>query len=247
MLKVPKCLLFIYPLQRLKVRYPNLLDPQTLTSFSLFSSLEEKDLNPLLPHFITRKYRKGQILFVEGEIGSQVYFVLTGQIKLSKTLPNGNEQILDWCGPKDSLAEILLIESGSYPATAEVVKESTLLVLSNKGIPELLEGHPRLAVALIRTLNKRLRMNQEFIRVLTSRSTAGILAMILLRLAKPAESLGNPIYVDGSLTHKDLASMIGTSRELVNRTINQWKKSGIIRLKEGRLEILRPHELADWP
>jgi CRP/FNR family transcriptional regulator len=114
-------------------------------------------------------------------------------------------------------------------------------------MPQLLEKHPRLAVALIRTLSKRLRMNQEFIRVLTSRSTAGILAMILLRLAKPADSPGNPIYADGNLTHKDLASMIGTSRELVNRTLNQWKKSGIIRLESGRLEILKPYELADWP
>jgi CRP/FNR family transcriptional regulator, cyclic AMP receptor protein len=224
-----------------------LLDSQTLKRFSLFSSLTEQDLLPLLPHFKSRKYRKGQILFTEGEIGSQVFFVLTGQIKLTKTLPNGNEQILDWCGPYDSLAEILLIESGSYPATAEAVKESTVLVLPNDGMAQLLENHPRLAVALIRTLSKRLRMNQEFIRVLTSRSTAGILAMILLRLAKPGDLPGNPIYVDGTLTHKDLASMIGTSRELVNRTLNQWKKSGITRLKEGRLEILKPHELADWP
>lgn len=224
-----------------------MLDPQTLIRFSLFSSLTEKDLIPLLPHLKTRRYRKGQILFVEGEIGSQVFFLLSGQIKLSKTLPNGNEQILDWSGPYDSLAEILLIESGSYPATAEAVQESTLLVLNNDGMPQLLEKHPRLAVALIRTLSKRLRMNQEFIRVLTSRSTAGILAMILLRLAKPADSPGNPIYADGNLTHKDLASMIGTSRELVNRTLNQWKKSGIIRLESGRLEILKPYELADWP
>jgi CRP/FNR family transcriptional regulator, cyclic AMP receptor protein len=230
-----------------KVRFMILVDPQTLNRFSLFSFLDEKDLIPLIPHFKTRKYRKGQILFIEGEIGSQVYFVLTGQIKMSKTLPNGNEQILDWCGPYDSLAEILLMEAGPYPATAEAVRESTVLVLTNAGMPQLLENHPRLAVALIRTVSKRLRMNQEFIRVLTSRSTAGILAMILLRLAKPAESLGSPIYVDGTLTHKDLASMIGTSRELVNRTLNQWKKSGIIHLKDGRLEILQPHELADWP
>ena len=224
-----------------------MFDPHELMRFSLFSSLAEEDLIPFLPHFKARRYRKGQILFVEGEIGSQVFLVLSGQIKLSKTLPDGNEQILDWCGPYDSLAEILLIESGSYPATAEAIQESQLLVLSNQSIPQLLVNHPKLAVALIRTLSKRLRLNQEFIRILTSRSTAGILAAVLLRLAQPAQNPGEPIYVDGTLTHKDLASMMGTSRELVNRTINNWKKSGIIRLQEGRLEILNPQELADWP
>lgn len=224
-----------------------MLDPQVLKKFSLFSALSDEDLIPLLPQFKTRKYRKGQILFIEGEIGSLVYFILEGQVKLSKTLPSGDEQILDWCGPRDSLAEILLVEPGSYPATAEALKESTVLVLSNQGMVKILENNPRLAVALIRKLNMRLRMNQEFIRVLTSRSTAGILAMLLLRLAKPATSPGQPIYYDATLTNKDLASMIGTSRELVNRTLNQWKRSGIICLNDDRMEILQPHELADWP
>lgn len=224
-----------------------MITPQTLKCFSLFSTLTETDLEPLLPNLIVRRYRKGQILFVEGEIGSNVYFVLSGQIKLSKTLPDGNEQILDWCGPNDSLAEILLIEPGPYPATAEVIQESQLLILSNEKIPDLLVKNPQIAVALVRTLSKRLRLNQEFIRILTSRSTAGILAALLLRLAQPAAHPGDPIFVDGTLTHKDLASMIGTSRELVNRSINNWKRQGIIRLQDSRLEILNPQELADWP
>jgi len=222
-------------------------DTQTLKRFSLFSSLADDDLNPLLSQFKVRHYRKGQILFVEGEIGSHIFFVLSGQIKLSKTLADGNEQILDWCGPYDSLAEILLIESGPYPATAEVIHDSQVLVLSNQGISEFLVQHPKLGVALIRTLSKRLRLNQEFIRILTSRSTAGILAALLLRLARPAPNPSEHIYVDGTLTHKDLASMIGTSRELVNRSINNWKRLGIIQIQEGRLEILKPQELADWP
>ncbi len=224
-----------------------MIDPQTLRKFYLFTSLTDEELLPILPQFNIRKYRKGQIIFMEGEIGSQVYFILEGQIKLSKSLPNGDEQILDWCSPYDSLAEILLVEAGSYPSTAETVKESTLLVLGNQGMAEILENNPSLAVALIRKLNMRLRMNQEFIRILTSRSSAGCLAMLLLRLAKPALTPGEPIYFDAILTNKDLASMIGSSRELVNRTLNQWKKSGIIRQNDDRVEILRPHELADWP
>jgi len=224
-----------------------LLDPQILKRFSLFSSLSDEDLIPILPQFKTRKFRKGQILFMEGEIGSQVYFILEGQVKLTKTLPNGDEQILDWCGPYDSVAEILLVEPGSYPATAEVLKDSTLLVFSNQGMLDILEKNPKLAVALIRKLNMRLRMNLEFIRLLTSRSKAGVLATLLLRLAKPALAPGEPIYYDATLTNRDLASMIGTSREVVNRTLNQWKKAGIIRLNGERMEILRPQELADWP
>lgn len=224
-----------------------MIDLQGLKQFSLFSTLTDEDLKAILSHIRLRRYRKGQILFMEGEIGSHVYFVLSGQIKLSKTLPDGNEQILDWCGPYDSLAEILLIESGPYPATAEALQESQVLVLSNLGIPNLLANHPQLGIALVRTLSKRLRLNQEFIRILTSRSTAGMLASLLLRLARPAPNLGEHIYVDGTITHKDFASMIGTSRELVNRSINNWKRLGILRLHEGRLEILKPQELADWP
>ena len=224
-----------------------MLTTSELLRFNLFSSLTEEHLQPLLAHFQERHYRRGQILFVEGEIGSQVYFVLDGQIKLSKISADGDEQILDWCGPYDSFAETLLLESGAYPATAEVVRDSTLLVLPNKILPGILEAHPRLAVAIIRTLNKRLRLAQEFIRILTSKSTAGILASLLLRLAKPAPSPGEPIYVPGGLTHRDLAGMIGTSREVVNRSLNAWKRSGMVRVTDERIEILKPQELADWP
>ncbi|AFQ44624.1 Crp/Fnr family transcriptional regulator [Desulfosporosinus meridiei] len=224
-----------------------MLNSEDLSRFSLFSSLSYQDIAPLLPYLIERRYRRGQILFVEGEIGSSVYFVLTGQVKLSRSTQTGEKQIIDWCGPYECFAEVLLLESGSYAATAEVIKDSTLLVLNNEIMPQLLEANPALSVALIRTLSRRLRLAQEFIRILTNRSTTGILAALLLRLARPAVTTGKPIFVDASMTHRDLASMIGTSRECVNRAINGWKRAGILKLVDGRLEILKPHELADWP
>ena len=224
-----------------------MLTADELLRFSLFSSLNSDDVSPLLPHLQERRYRKGQLLFIEGEIGTCVYFVLSGQIKLSKATTEGAEQILDWCGPFDSFAEVLLLEPGPYPATAEVLQDSVLFVLHNEIMPRILEKSPALSLALIRTLSRRLRLAQEFIRILTNRSTSGILAALLLRLAQPAASPGEPIFVDASLTHRDLANMIGTSRECVNRAINGWKKSGVLRLADTRLEILKPYELADWP
>lgn len=224
-----------------------MIDPEMLLRFSLFSSLKPTDVSPLLPYLMERRYRRGQMLFFEGEIGSSVYFVLSGQIKLSKSTITGDEQILDWYGPNDSFAEVLLVETGSYPATAEVLQDSHLLVLHNGAMPQILADNPALSLALIRTLNRRLRLSQEFIRILTNRSTTGILAALFLRLAQPAKTPGQPIFVDALFTHRDLASMIGTSRECVNRSINGWKKSGIIRLVDDRLEIIKPNELADWP
>jgi len=223
------------------------LTAEDLLRFSLFSSLSPDDVVPLLPHLAERHYRRGQLLFVEGEIGSSVYFVLSGQVKLSKSTLTGEKQIIDWCGPYECFAEVLLLESGSYPATAEVLKDSTLLVLNNELMPQILEANPALSVALIRTLSRRLRLAQEFIRILTNRSTTGTLAALFLRLAQPATTPGRPIFVDASLTHRDLASMIGTSRECVNRAINGWKRSGIIQLVDNRLEIIKPYELAEWP
>lgn len=224
-----------------------MLNSEDLCRFSLFSSLSAADVAPLLPHLIERRYRRGQLLFVEGEIGSSVYFVLAGQVKLSRSTLTGEKQIIDWCGPYDCFAEVLLLEAGSYPATAEIIKDSTLLVLNNEVMPQILAANPALSVALIRTLSRRLRLSQEFIRILTNRSTTGVLAALFLRLARPAATPGKPIFVDASLTHRDLASMIGTSRECVNRAINGWKRSGILKQADDRLEILKPHELADWP
>lgn len=224
-----------------------MLTANELIRFSLFSSLTAEDVFPLLPHLQERHYRRGQLLFVEGEIGTCVYFVLTGQVKLTKRTPAGNEQIFDWYGPYDSFAEILLLEAGPYPATAEVLQDSVLFVLNNEIMPQVLDISPSLSLALIRTLSRRLRLAQEFIRILTNRSTSGILAALFMRLAQPATTPGSPIFVDASITHRDLANMIGTSRECVNRAINGWKKAGILKLVDDRLEIIKPHELAEWP
>ncbi|AET68943.1 cAMP-binding protein [Desulfosporosinus orientis DSM 765] len=224
-----------------------MLNSEDLLRFALFSSLTTDDVAPLLPHFIERRYRRGQLLFVEGEVGSSVYFILTGQVKLSKTTLKGAKQLLDLCGPYDCLAEVLLLENGSYSSTAEVLQDSTLLVLNNELMPQLLQSNPALSVALIRSLSRQLRLAQEFTQILTNRSKAGILAALFLRLAHPAATPDQPIFLDASLTHKDLASMIGTSREYVNRAINGWKRSGIINQTNNRLEIIKPHELADWP
>ncbi len=159
--------------------------PEDLLRFSLFSSLTPQDVSLLLPHLKERRYRRGQLLFVEGEIGSLVYFVLSGQVKLSKSTPEGTEQIFDWCGPYDCFAEVLLLENGSYPATAEVLQDSELLVLNNEVMPSILEASPALSVALIRTLSRRLRLAQEFIRILTNRSTAGFFASFFFPLLRP--------------------------------------------------------------
>lgn len=224
-----------------------MLNAQSLAQFPLFASLLPADIEPLLPHLKERRFRRGQVLFVEGELGAQVYFIISGQVKLGNVLPDGEEQISDWCGPGDSIGEFVLLEPSPYPATAEVVQESTMLVLHNGDMPHILATYPQLALSLIRVLSKRLRFTQEFVRILTSRSTAGILAALLLRLARPATRQGQPIYVDGGLTHRDLAAMIGTSRECVNRSLNNWKRAGIIAAREDKIEILKPHELADWP
>lgn len=224
-----------------------MLNSEDLLRFPLFSSLTGDDVAPLLPYFVKRRYRRGQLLFIEGEIGSSVYFILTGQVKLSKTTLKGAKQIIDFCGPNHCLAEILLLENGSYSSTAEALNDCTVFVLNNEMMPQILQANPALSIALIRTISRQLRLAQEFIQILTNRSKAGILAALFLRLARPAAAPGQPIFLEASLTHKDLAGMIGTSREYVNRTINSWKRSGIVRLTEDRLEIINPHELADWP
>jgi len=105
----------------------------------LFSELEPKELEQVKNIYLLRKYKKGQIIFIEGEPGEAVYFVKRGKIKIYKSDAEGREYILHIFGPGDIFAETVLLEGGPYPASAEAVEDSMVGIIKNEDLEELLK------------------------------------------------------------------------------------------------------------
>lgn len=220
---------------------------QALKQIPIFSHLNEEDLQDLNKAVITRKYKKGMLIFVEGEPGDALYFVRKGVVKLSKTMEDGREQILHYVKEGDIFAEVLLFDGGPFPATAQVVEEAEIGIIHNQAIENFLHQHPHLTLQILKVMSKRLRQAQAQIQNLAQNNTLRRLIITLLKLAQDyGENTPDGLKINLVLGQQDLANMIGSSRETVTRFISELKKAKVIKINRQYITILDMDKLKNW-
>lgn len=218
-----------------------------LKKITIFSDLTPEKMEQLAGSILIRKYRKGMLIFVEGEPGDALYFVRTGIVKLSKAMEDGREQILHFVKEGDIFAEVLLLEGGVFPATAEVVENAEIGIIRNRDIENFLRLHPDITLQIIKIMSKRLRLAQMQIRDLALNNAYGRLVNTLIKLASE-HGIKTPdgIKINLILGQQDLANMIGTSRETVARFCSDLKKNGAISVNKQYITILDEKKLKQW-
>ena len=154
-----------------------------LRKIPYFSNIDDHELQAIADIMIERSYDKGRVLFMEGEFGEAVHFVIEGRVKIYKTSENGKEHILYIAGPGDIFAEVILFNEVNYPATAEVMEKSRIGKIRNEDLEQVLKAHPSMAVAIIKVLNKRLIDAQQRVKSLALDNTHGRTARMLMKLA----------------------------------------------------------------
>ena len=113
-----------------------------LRKIPYFSNIDDHELQAIADIMIERSYDKGRVLFMEGEFGEAVHFVIEGRVKIYKTSENGKEHILYIAGPGDIFAEVILFNEVNYPATAEVMEKSRIGKIRNEDLEQVLKAHP---------------------------------------------------------------------------------------------------------
>lgn len=210
----------------------------------LFSELEPKELEHVKNIYLLRKYKKGQIIFIEGEPGEAVYFVKSGKIKIYKSDAEGREYILHIFGPGNIFAETVLLGGGPYPASAEAVEDSIVGIIQNQDLEELLKKHTDIALKIMKILSNRLRESQEKLMNFVFRDTFDRTACALHRMALDyGTKTPRGIEIELPITRTELAAMVGTSRETVTRMLSEMKRKGIINMDRQKIIIKNEREL----
>src|SRR5512139_1397603 len=130
---------------------------QTLRRTPLFATLTEDDLRRVAAVAVPRKYARKETVFREGDRADGFFVVESGKVKVFKLSEEGKEQVLHVLEPGQSFAEAAIFEGGSYPAHAEALADSELLLLPKPAFIDLLERNPRLAVRMLASLSRWLR------------------------------------------------------------------------------------------
>lgn len=210
----------------------------TLSKVAIFSGLSESELSFLAQHAVSRRYTPGQMVFGEGEPCTGMYVVESGHVRIFKSSAGGREQVLNIDGPGSSVAELPVFDGGNYPASVAAIDEATLLFISKQDFQTLCLTHPQVALKVLRVVGARLRRLVGIIEELSFTTVRHRLASFLLRAArregKPVEG-GTEITLPPS--NQELASQIGTVRELVSRNLSRLQSVGLIRI-EGRSVVI---------
>ncbi|MCL5059029.1 MAG: Crp/Fnr family transcriptional regulator [Actinobacteria bacterium] len=218
-----------------------------LKNIFLFSYLNEEQLAEVDSLIMERDYRRGRIIFVEGEPGEAVFFLREGRIKISKQTEDGREQILHFIHPGEMFAEVVLFDGGDYPATAEAVEDSRVGMIRNSDMERITLGSPGIALGILRIMSKRLRMAQKQINDLALMDTSRRMASTLMFLAaEQGVSCEKGIVIDMSLTNQDLANMIGTSRETANRILSDMRRQKALQVENRQIIIIDMKKLKSW-
>lgn len=207
---------------------------QVLSKAAIFSGLDEREMEFVAGRVIPRRYSAGQIVFSEGDSCSGLYVVAAGQVRIYKTSSTGREQVLSIDGPGSSVAELPVFDGGNYPASVSAVNEATLLFVSKQDFQELCLAHPQVALKVLRVVGARLRRLVGIIEELSFTTVRHRLAAALLRLAhKEGERVGNSVVFTLPDNNQEIASQIGTVRELVSRNLSRLQSDGLIDI-DGR-------------
>jgi CRP/FNR family transcriptional regulator, cyclic AMP receptor protein len=211
---------------------------QTLARVPIFSGLEESELHFLAQRAVPRNFQAGEMVFVEGQPCTGLYVIEVGHIRIFKTSTGGREQVLGIEGPGSSVAELPVFDGGNYPASVAAIQDSTLLFVSKQDFQALCLAHPQVALKVLRVVGARLRRLVGIIEELSFTTVRHRLASFLLRTAKTAKEAGTALEVTLPASNQELASQIGTVRELVSRNLSRFQAEGMLELK-GRIVMIR--------
>jgi len=212
-----------------------------LAAHPFFSGFNRAVIDRLVSHAVTRRVKKGTILFRKGDPGSSLYAVCAGLVRISVPSEQGQDAIFNLVPPGDLFGEIALLDGGARTADAVVTENSELMVIERRDFIPLVQEYPDVAMKLIEMVCARLRRTSEQVEDIVFLGLPERLAKALLRLN--TRSMASPDKVI-RITQRDLSQMIGASRESANKLLRDWQRRNWLKLKRGGLILTNPKSLA---
>ena len=202
-----------------------------LRSCKLFSDLDRQELNAIQQIAQRREFRKGQLVFAEGEPARGFCIVVSGSVKIFRVGPDGRERVLHVVEAGDAFAEAAMFME-EYPATAEALSATTVVCIEKNGFKQLLAHDVKLSFKIIGALVKWLSHMRNALTDLTLKEVPARFASYVLHL--PAEP-GQPIKVTISKT--TLAQMLGTTKETFSRLLHRLADHRVLTYRGNLIRV----------
>src|SRR5256885_2933034 len=209
----------------------------------LFADLADEDLRELMAVAHKRIFRNGEVIFHREDPGQVLYVIKEGKVKISLISPEGQEISLVVFGKGECFGEFAILDGLSRSADAIAMEKVECYTLQRSDFHKAIMKNPKIAIQVMEVLSKRLRSTDQMVEDLIFLDVYGRVAKKLLELADThGTKVENGIRIDVRLTQQELASMVGSSRESVNKVMGYFTDKNFISTDKHKITL---HRIAD--
>jgi CRP/FNR family transcriptional regulator len=216
----------------------------SLRNVPLFRDFDETELTQVAGLVTTHRYTKHQTIFREGDPGQSFYLILSGSVAVVRIASDGRETILSILKERDFFGEMSVFDTSVRAAGVRTMTDAEVGVIERDDFLALIDKTPRIGRLLVIALSERLRAANKLIAATTSQDIRARLASLLLNLM---QNFGEPVStgtrISLRLTNQEMANMIGTTRETVNRTLNRFWDERLIDMRTAHVIVAEPEKL----
>lgn len=204
-----------------------------LSTIEIFRDLSLAELAEMDRQITMSGCEPGKIFYMPEESGEVLFLLKKGRVQLYRLSSGGKKLVVATLGPGAIFGEMSLVGQGMHNTFAEALDECMLCVMSRADVERLMRERPEVAFRFVEAMGERLTETEKQLEDLAFKSIPARLASLLLRLAGEQETDRVLGY-----THQDLAEMLGTYRETITQTLNEFKSDNLIEIGRKRVTIV---------
>jgi CRP/FNR family transcriptional regulator, cyclic AMP receptor protein len=221
-----------------------MIDVASIRRVPLFRDFADDEAAAVAATVTDRHYGKHQFIVREGDPGDTFFILVKGSISVCRIAPDGRETILSILKEGDFFGEMSMFDSSLRSASIKTLTETEVGAIRQADFLVLLDRNPRIGRSLVIALSERLRAANALIAATTSQDIRARLASLLLNLSDQfGERVDNGTRITLRLTNQEMANMIGTTRETVNRTLNRFWDDKLVDMRTAHVVIVEPDRL----
>jgi CRP/FNR family transcriptional regulator, dissimilatory nitrate respiration regulator len=215
-----------------------------MQTLALFQGVPPEKLKALAERALYRTYKAGEMFIGDTDPAHAFYVIITGQVKLYKSSPEGREQTLNLLGPGDPFGMCTAFAIESFPANAMALEESGILLIPGPVMEAVAMKEPRLLVNIIQILSNRLRESMSLIESLSLMEIPQRLASFLIHALKQEAGQGTN-QLELTVTQRELAKILGATPEALSRALRRMSDAGLLKVDGRSVRILDRESLGE--
>ena len=217
-----------------------------LKNCGLFAQLTPQQIARVEASSQAKKFARGSLIYLPSDAGESVLLLTAGRVKIYHITSDGKQALLALIDPGELFGEVALFDGGAREEFAEAMQTSTLIRIPGDEVRRLMEEHSHVALGVSKLMGLRRQRVERRLKSLLFRSNRERLIHLLLELAdKYGRRTPEGVELGIKLSHQDLASIIGSTRETVTVVLGELQAEGSLIVRRRQIVLTRMEQLAE--